>query len=394
MSLDKYDNPMLRQMTVVLRSFERTADFITFDYLAEMLPKEVMEKTNKVVLTGAGDSYCAGIAAEPVFEGYGKGIPAEAVRAIEYTRYYNTYVGWDKEKEAGLGHTCIAISNSGKPVRVIAAMKRAKLHGCEAIAITSNFESEFAKAADHIVKLDFDPFDNHEEAFHVNVINYVTSCFTAMMVGLYINVCKGNMTLEQAEEHKQACIDYVKSIEGKVYEELDRHAMDMTERWEAQGVDLMDFVGDGPDYATAFFGSAKMIETFGGLTTYDDSEDWNHINFFNRSPEKVGTFVVANESSPAFSRQLEMINTAVTVGRPVCVITDADRSLFPENCDVFTMPKPKYAWINPLMQHLPMDFVAGYVGAIRNIQEFCFGSEPHQLDFNADRFRKSKMVVL
>ena len=392
--IGKYDNPMLRQMTVVLRSFERTADFMTFDYLEKMLPKEVMANTNKIILTGAGDSYCAGIAAEPVYEKSGEGIPAEAVRAIEYTRYFNTYLGWEAEAERGLGHTCIAISNSGKPVRVIAAMKRAKLHGRTAIAITSNLESEFAKAADYVVKLDFDPFDSHEEAFHVNVINYVTSCYTAMMVGLYINACKGFITWEEAEKQRQAAIDYVASIKGECYDELDRHAMDMTERWEAQGVDLMDFIGDGADYATAFFGSAKMIETFGGLTTYDDSEDWNHINFFNRTPKKVGTFVIANSSSPAFSRQCEMINTAVTVGRPVCVITDADRSFFPENCDVFVMPKPEYDWINPLMQHLPMDFVAGYVGAIRGIEEFCFGSEPHKRDFYADRFRKSKMVIL
>ena len=43
---------------------------------------------------------------------------------------------------------------------------------------------------------------------------------------------------------------------------------------------ILEFIGDGADYATAFFGSAKMVESFGGLTTYDDSEDWNHINFF------------------------------------------------------------------------------------------------------------------
>ncbi|MGI5888577.1 MAG: hypothetical protein ACOX6J_04275 [Oscillospiraceae bacterium] len=397
MAQNKYSNVMLDQMTRVLGSFGITARNCTLDYISGVIPEKAMQDARKFILTGCGDSYCAGIAAKPVFEnkesstktGMTPGTPTEALRNIEYTRYYNTYCGWEGDNFYDLAHALIAISNSGGPRRPLEALMRAKKHGRTAIAVTSNLGGPFAQAADYVVEMFYDKSDGH-----VNVINYVTSLYTCMMIGLYASVCKGQMTLEEAERQRKSAIRYVNSLVGEKYEEISEHAMDMSERWSAAGVDYMDFIGDGPDWATAFFGSAKMVESFGGLTTNDDSEDWNHINFFNRSPEHIGTFLIANEESPAFSREVETAATAAAIGRPLCVITDTDKDVFPKSADVFHMPKSEFKWIMPLMEHLPMDFVAAYWGAIKGIPEFCQGSRYHDLDVQCVRFKQSKLVVL
>lgn len=155
-----------------------------------------------------------------------------------------------------------------------------------------------------------------------------------------------------------------------------------------------DFVGDGADYATAFFGSAKMVEAFGGLTTNDDSEDWSHINYFLKDTDHIGTFFVANTRSPSFDRLQDSIRVACELRKHVAVITDGEPELFPENAVVFRTPKAQAGWMSPLMQHIPMDFVAAYIACFRNTGAFRQDSPIHQRDAACARFRQSKIEVV
>ena len=177
-------------------------------------------------------------------------------------------------------------------------------------------------------------------------------------------------------------------------DELSEKAFKLAQQWEADGVDNMDFVGDGADYATAFFGSAKMVEAFGGLTTNDDSEDWSHINYFLKDTDHIGTFFVANTRSPSFDRLQDSIRVACELRKHVAVITDGEPELFPENAVVFRTPKAQSGWMSPLMQHIPMDFVAAYIACFRNTGAFRQDSPIHQRDAACARFRQSKIEVV
>ncbi len=399
MTSKDYDSAMLREIrnsVAHLNSFNATQ---TFDYLASCMPPEEIAKYRRVILTGCGDSYCAGIAAKPVFEnvesfkgtGMLPGTPTEALRNIEFTRYYNTYRGWDFNGPNAYRTLVCAVSFSGGPMRPREAMARINAVGGGSVAFTGNNNSNFAKEAKWVVNYNMAP----GEPDVPQVRSYQASCFSLMMFGLYMSYCKGQMTRAQADEQRLAAMQYVNSFSGKVLADIEEKAFALAEKWEAIGVDLMDFVAEGADYATSFFGSAKMVESFGGLTTHDDAEDWLHINYFNRTPEKVGTFIIANETSPSFGRDLETIKVMVDVGRPLAIITDAeDISVFPEEATVFQLPKPKYRWANPLMQHIPMDYVAAFVGLMRGEYPYRRNQAPHDRDPHASRFIQSKMVVL
>lgn len=391
----EYTSALLDQIRNSVKDINMIAAAETFEFFESCVPEAVAAGSKHVFLTGCGDSYCAGIAAKPIYEnadtstrtGMVPGTPTEALRNIEFSRYCNTYKGWEPLTLAG--NTVCAVSISGAPKRPTEAVQRMVAIGGTGIAFTTNPNSELAKSASYVVPMCLPPCEHAP-----NVTSYYSSLFSLMMFGFYMSRAKGQITPQQAEACRKGLLQYANSYSGKVMDELSEKAFELARKWEADGVDNMDFVGDGADYATAFFGSAKMVEAFGGLTTNDDSEDWCHINYFLKDTDKIGTFVVANTDSPSFGRELETIEVMCALRSHVAVITDGDPSLFPANAVVFQTPKPKAVWMAPLMQHIPMDFVAAYIACFRGTQPFRKDSPIHQKDGPCARFRQSKLEII
>ena len=391
----EYQSPLLEQVRNSVRDILDIAEKETFEFIEECVPKEVVKSVSNVFITGCGDSYCAAIAAKPVFEnadtstktGMVPGTPTAALRNIDFSRYFNTFKGWQPLTDEN--NLLCVISISGSPARVNEAALRIQKHKGRAVAFTANPQGKLAENCDYVIPMRLPDYD-----LAPNVTSYYSSVFSLMMFGFYMSKVKGQLSEEQAKACAEGLLDYVRSYDEKVMEDLSRQMYDLTLRWEKEGVDNMDFIGDGADYATAFFGSAKMVESFGGLTTNDDSEGWCHINYFIKDTDHVGTFIIANEGSPAFSREIETIRLAASIRSHVAVITDSDEDLFPENVEVIRVPKPRAAWMHPLMEHIPMDFVAGYLGCIRGEKPFRRDEEPYCEDTDASRFRKSRIAIL
>lgn len=390
-----YNSALLRQIRNSVQDIHAIAEAEPFSLFENAVPREVVSSISKVILTGCGDSYCAGIAAKPVYEnaetsqktGMVPGTPTEALRNIEFSRYYNTYSGW--EPLTRTQNMVCAVSISGSPRRPVEALRRINAVGGKSVAFTTNPESLLAKSATYVVPMCLPPCDHAP-----NVTSYYSSLFSLLMFGLYMGTAKNQIARAQAQEAREGLLRYVDQYSTQVMDTLSRQAYDLAVCWEADGVDMMDFIGDGPDYATAFFGSAKMVESFGGLTTNDDSEGWCHINFFLLEKDNIGTFIIANTQSPAFSRELETIRVACQLRSHVAVITDGDPGLFPENAVVFRTPQPECGWMAPLMQHIPMDFVAAYIGCMRGTEPFRADSPIHQRDKKCNRFRSSKIEII
>lgn len=396
------DNALLTQIRNAAGAVLSMSETFTFDYIASKVPAEDMKDIQHVYLTGCGDSYCIGIAAAPCFENEwshtGGAYPAlrtDAMRNIEFTRYHNTYSGWNEE-DAKHSLVC-AVSITGSPARPREALARMNALGGKSVAFTDNENSLFAKEAQYVVRLNvpqdhYKPGVTDEEC--PGMTSYIAGTYAVMMFGLYVNVCKGYLTMEEAMEQRQGAIDYAKMFTAELIDRIEEQVWPAVCRWKENGFDQMDFISEGQEFATAFFGSAKMVEAFGAVTTNDDAEDWCHINYFNRHPGRIVTFVVANESSNAFSRDLETIRCIAAIKRPCMVVTDADASNFPEGVEVVTLPKPKFRWANALLQHLPMDFVAAYMGILSKSDPVGIGSPLHEADAECRRFKQSKIVIV
>ena len=305
----------------------------------------------RIVLTGCGDSFAAGMATKHIFELL-TGIPTEVVPAIELSRYYS---------EKHLGVDCrnplvIAVSNSGSVARISEAVQRARLHGSYVLGITGNETSPLGINSDKVLKLDIPDFESAP-----GTRSYAVSVMALLLLAIRFGEVRHQYTMDQAMDYR-----YDIRNQGALLEELlpqmDSICEKVAEEWK--DFPCFDFVGAGFDYAAAWYGQAKILEATGKFAMHINSEEWFHLNFFARDAQHIGTVVVANTTNPGISRTKEMIKFAKELGRPMVVITDGRKEDFGEETTYIQVPAPKYPISMPLTQYAPICLIASYIAEL------------------------------
>jgi glucosamine--fructose-6-phosphate aminotransferase (isomerizing) len=380
MNRNDYDNSLARQARR-LEEYVKIVYESVFPQVDQLPVKEIWD-AQKIFITGCGDSWLAGIAAKPAFESVTK-IETNAPRAIDFSRALsNKNLGYSPNTPL-----VILISYSGTAARVIECAKRASKYGANTIAITNNPNSPLAENCRYCIHVGL-PEDGE---YQPGLTTYNASMIALFAIALRIGRIRNKITPLEYEDMKKELLSFVSEAQKKV-SEYEERAFETALKWK--DLKAEDFIGDYGDYATAFFGSAKVIETFGGYTTYDDSEDWCHINYFLADPEKIGRVVINNESSPSYDRMLETINAVKILKSPCMIVSDAGKEAFPETMEVFTTVKPKYFWMNPLIQHIPFDFVAGYIAALKGETGFRADDERYNSDLAKTRLKSGTQIVI
>ena len=380
MNRNDYDNSLARQARR-LEEYVKIVYESVFPQVDQLPVKEIWD-AQKIFITGCGDSWLAGIAAKPAFESVTK-IETNAPRAIDFSRALsNKNLGYSPNTPL-----VILISYSGTAARVIECAKRASKYGANTIAITNNPNSPLAENCRYCIHVGLP--ENGE--YQPGLTTYNASMIALFAIALRIGRIRNKITPLEYEDMKKELLSFVSEAQKKV-SEYEERAFETALKWK--DLKAEDFIGDYGDYATAFFGSAKVIETFGGYTTYDDSEDWCHINYFLADPEKIGRVVITNESSPSYDRMLETINAVKILKSPCMIVSDAGKEAFPETMEVFTTVKPKYFWMNPLIQHIPFDFVAGYIAALKGETGFRADDERYNSDLAKNRLKSGTQIVI
>ena len=380
MSLADYDNSLARQA----RKLEEYAKIVYESVWPQVdrLPVKEIWDAQKIFITGCGDSWLAGIAAKPAFESVTK-IETNAPRAIDFSRALsNKNLGYSPNTPL-----VILISYSGTAARVIECAKRASKYGANTVAITNNPNSPLAENCRYCIHVGLPEGGEYQPG----LITYNASMIALFAIALRIGRIRNKITPLEYEDMKKELLNHVSEVQGRI-NEYDERAFEIAEKWK--DLKAEDFIGDYADYATAYFGSAKVIESFGGYTTYDDSEDWCHINFFLADPEKIGRVVITNKTAPSYGRMLETIAAVKILKSPCMIVTDADKSEFPEGMEVFTMPAPKYFWMSPLTEHIPFDFVAGYIAALKGEAGFRADDERYSSDLSKERLKSGTQIVI
>ena len=126
-----YQNPLARQLAQLPEFMEAINRNLGFVYLMESLPmKEIMD-ARRILITGCGDSYAAGIAVKPMLEEMLQ-MPVDVMRAVEFSRHLPSSC---LEERPG-SPLVVLISVSGTVTRILEAAQRANLHGANTLAIT------------------------------------------------------------------------------------------------------------------------------------------------------------------------------------------------------------------------------------------------------------------
>ena len=381
MNRKDYESSLYRQAKDLYKYNEIVYEAVD-KQLEELIPMKQIWDAQKIFITGCGDCWLAGIAAKPAFESIIH-IETNAMRAIEFSRVLNN---------KNLGYSpntplVLLLSFSGESTRVVECAKRAAQYGANTLAITNNPNSSLAKVCRYCINTSLPEGGE----YFPGATTYNASLIALYLLALRIGRVRNQITPLEYNDMKNELLTYTKACQEKVEEYADR-SFEIALKW--QNLKAEDFIGDYGDYATAFFGSAKVIECFGGYTTYDDSEDWCHINYFLVEPERIGRVVIANKDTPSYSRLLETINAVKILGSPCVIVSDADKSEFPEGMEVFTLPKAKYFWMNPLCQHIPFDLIAGYIEELKGEASFRIGNDRFDNEIGNRRLKDTEIVII
>ncbi len=377
-----YENSLVKQSKVCQQTVEAVMNNIDYQALGEVMPIKEIFDAQKIIITGMGDSWLAGVAMKPVFEAVAK-VETDAMRAIEFSRHLSS-------KQLGFSPNTpmvIGISVSGNPARVAECLQRADHYGANTILITDQPNSPSAQVARHVLHVGLP----EGTPYGPGANSYIGSLVALTLMALRIGRVKNTISQNQYEDMKKAIMDYTVEVCAKMESFADQ-AFELAQTWK--DLKAYDFIGDYADYATAFFGSAKVLEAFGGYTTYDDSEDWCHINFFLKHPETIGRVVIANSDTPSFNRLKETMAAIEKLESPCMVVTDADKSEFPASFNVFTFPKPRYFWLAPIMQHWAFDLVADYICELNGITQFRRDMPAFDTEIGKKRLRGGTEIVI
>jgi glucosamine--fructose-6-phosphate aminotransferase (isomerizing) len=100
-------------------------------------------------------------------------------------------------------------------------------------------------------------------------------------------------------------------------------AAQLADAWN--DADYHVFCGAGPNYGTALFGAAKLLEASGDPAAGQETEEWAHLEYFGRHAP-TPTFLISAGGWDE-DRALEVATAAKGIGRRVAVIAPAGSRL-------------------------------------------------------------------
>lgn len=345
------------------------------------LRTEEIFSVQRIVLTGCGDSYAAGLATKHIFELL-TGIPTEVVTALDLARYYHPgQIGY-----APCTPLVVAVSSSGTVARLAEAAQFAREHGAFVLAVTSNPDAPLGRNASRVLPVKTPPFVSSP-----GVRSYLTSVLALLLLAVRLGEVRGKYTMDWAGALRR---DFLRQADGleALLPAMDRETAGLAKQWKDFA--CFDFVGGGFDYAAAFYGHAKILEAAGRPAMRINTEEWLHLNFFARDVEKIGTVITANTTNPAISRAKEVVRYAGIMGRPTMVVTDGAANDFDNGSAVYVrVPATESQLGMPLTQFVPMALLAGYLA--EELEEtYGRGCEgPWSFAQNGAGVRESEIVI-
>ncbi len=257
----------------------------------------------RIIITGCGDSYMAGIATELGIEQL-SGIPVEPMTAIQAGRYASSGMGGQFPRS----ELIIGISVSGTVSRTREALVLAGKAGAVTVAMTAHPDSPLAKVAEKRFDCTVAP-----SVPAPGVRSYRVSLMALYLLGIHLAEVNGRMTQDQANAERAKLRATAEAIESTI--EISRGPAQALAEALKDKANFV-FTGDGPHYATALFSAAKIIEASGRHAMGQDTEEWAHLQFFVNVEADTPTFFI----SPGYrghSRSVELAEVAGKIGRNV-----------------------------------------------------------------------------
>lgn len=278
---------------------------------------DFVKKINRVYITGCGDSYFAGIACREVFKKYTK-IHTEVYQSMEFSRY----VCEDEVDDKAL---VLSVSVSGKVVRTAECAVRAAQKGALSVAITCNQGSMLGKSAAEQIVIDIPD----SLAIAPGTRSYAASQYALICLSMALGQEMGTLTKADTQD----VLAYIKRI-GEAMKKTVEVNFDLVQKYVDVYLDpehplcikMFHILGSGPNWATAQFGTMKLLEAAGVDSIPQGIEEWAHTQYFTTKP---GTHVITiAPRGNSRDRAIEVMQAvSVMDGKKIVIAEENDEEL-------------------------------------------------------------------
>lgn len=267
----------------------------------------------RVYLTGCGDSHHASLGAELAFE-HLAGLPTEALTSLQFARYAAEYM---PKTEPGT-NLVIGTSVSGEVSRTLEALLAGRKGGATTVAMTATPASRVARAAALMVDTTQPPFQDPPGVYIPGVRSYVANQIGLLLVAIRLGEVRGHISSAEAEMLRKE-IGKLADAAAWTIENTDKPAQALANEWKDASEFV--FVGGGPNFASALFSAAKILEASGDPAMGQDTEEWAHLQYFARAAN-TPTFLISSGGRDA-SRMAEVVVACQQIGRRTAAVVPA-----------------------------------------------------------------------
>lgn len=305
----------------------------------------------RLYITGCGDSHHASLTSELAFEALA-GIPTEPMTALQYAHYTAGYM-----PETGPGtNAVVGISVSGEVTRTLEALNFARQEGAVSIALTATPGSRIAEAGDLQVFSTVTPFPDPPGTHTPGVRTYAATQLALFLMATRIGEVRGHLSTPDADNLRDQLRGLAEAAEDTI-DSCDKASLELAESL-AEAKEFV-FAGGGPNFGTALFSAAKVLEASGDPALGQDLEEWAHLQYFTREPTTPSFFI--NTVQRDLSRAIEVVEAATIIGRQVvAIVPGSDGGLFNQADFILPIADGVQKVFSPLVAAIPGELFAAH----------------------------------
>jgi glutamine---fructose-6-phosphate transaminase (isomerizing) len=338
--------PQLESLPDMVREMFNPLD----EAVREALDEQLCRSLQRIYITGAGDSHFAALTTELAFEELG-GVAAEPMTAMRYARYSAGYM-----PQTGPGtNLVIGISVSGSVARTAEALTMGQQFGAATLALTATPGSRVAEAAQRVLLAQTPHFDEPEGIVTPGIRTYFANQLALLLMAVRIGEVRGTLNAQDAQAMRAELRDSAPAAERTLLACMPV-ARSLAYDWD--NTSSFVFVGSGPNYGTALFAAAKLLEASGDIGIGQDIEEWAHLEYFARTPDIPTIIISAGQRD--LSRAFEVAVAAKAIGRRVAAISPQEHTLLSGAVPRFLPVVLMREMFSPLVLSIPAALFAAY----------------------------------
>jgi glucosamine--fructose-6-phosphate aminotransferase (isomerizing) len=248
-----YFKEMMEQPQAIRRTLEETDDQV------KALAAQYAGQIKQVLLVGCGDPFMLGQAAVYALENWAH-VNAEAIEAAEFSLYRHATL--DAQT------LVIAITSSGKTVKVVDSARLARRAGAKTLALTNLAPSPICDEVDDVLQTRSTPSNS-----------FPTLTTTIALAALY------NLALHWSQASGKLDLEKFNALHQELVNKIP-HCVENALRLEPEmktlankiiSAPIFTFLGSGPNWPTAQLGAAKLKEISQSRSEAANLEEYAHL---------------------------------------------------------------------------------------------------------------------